>query len=126
MAQSRSAVYATPDRSRLDIHYQAVIAINNVGLFEEVQARNRDLTALREVGRTVSSTLDLKLVLKSIVDRAVELSNTDGGSILYYRPEIGRFELGETAGFEEEVVARFRMLDILTGQAGMGEAIAKR
>jgi GAF domain-containing protein/anti-sigma regulatory factor (Ser/Thr protein kinase) len=105
---------------------QAVIAINNVGLFEEVQARNRDLTALREVGRTVSSTLDLKVVLKSIVDRAVELSTTDGGSIFYYRPEIGRFELGETAGLEEEVVARFRMLDILTGQTGMGEAIAKR
>jgi signal transduction histidine kinase len=105
---------------------QAVIAINNVGLFEEVQARNRDLTALREVGRTVSSTLDLKVVLKSIVDRAVELSTTDGGSIFYYRPEVGRFELGETAGLEEEVVAHFRKLDILTGQTGMGEAIAKR
>ena len=105
---------------------QAVIAINNVGLFEEVQARNRDLTALREVGRTVSSTLDLKVALKSMVDRAVELSTTDGGSIFYYRPEIGRFELSETAGLEEEVVARFRMLDMLTGQTGMGEAIAKR
>src|SRR5262249_43694295 len=32
---------------------QAVIAINNAGLFEEVQARNRDLTALGEVGRAV-------------------------------------------------------------------------
>ena len=46
---------------------QAVIAINNVGLFQEVQARNRDLTALGEVGRAVSSTLDLKVVLKAIV-----------------------------------------------------------
>src|SRR6185369_13504027 len=60
---------------------QAVIAIENARLFEEVQARNRDLTALGKVGRAVSSTLDLKIVLKTIIDHAVELSGTDGGSI---------------------------------------------
>jgi GAF domain-containing protein/anti-sigma regulatory factor (Ser/Thr protein kinase) len=105
---------------------QAVIAINNVGLFEEVQARNRDLTALGEVGRAVSSTLDLKVVLKTIVDRAVELSGTDAGSIFYLRQETGRFELGETSGLDEEVVAKFRKLDISAGQTGLGEAIAQR
>ena len=105
---------------------QAVIAIENTRLFEEVQARNRDLTALSEVGRAVSLTLDLKVVLKTIVDRAVELSATDGGSIFYYREEVGAFELGETSGFDEEVVARFRNLDILASETGLGEAIAKR
>jgi GAF domain-containing protein len=77
---------------------QAVIAIENTRLFEEVQARNRDLTALGEVGRAVSSTLDLKVVLKTIVDRAVDLSSTDAGSIFYSREGVGRFELGETSG----------------------------
>jgi len=48
---------------------QAAIAIENTRLFEELQARNRDLTALSEVGRAVSSTLDLNVVLKTIVDR---------------------------------------------------------
>jgi two-component system, NtrC family, sensor kinase len=91
---------------------QAVIAIENARLFEEVQARNRDLTALSEVGRAVSSTLDLKAVLKTIVERAVELSTTDAGSIFYYRDGIGKFELEETAGLYEEVVARFRTIDI--------------
>jgi signal transduction histidine kinase len=103
---------------------QAVIAIENVRLFEEVQARNRDLTALGEVGRAVNSTLDLKIVLKSIVERAVELSGTDSGSLFYFRN--GRFELGETTGLDEEVVARFRKLDISVGQTGLGEAIARR
>src|SRR5262249_34304877 len=103
---------------------QAVIAIENTRLFEEVQARNRDLTALGEVGRAVSSTLDLKVVLKTIVDRAVELSGTDSGSIFYYRGS--RFELGETTGLNEEVVARFGRLDIAAGQTGLGEAIARR
>jgi GAF domain-containing protein len=45
----------------------------------------QELRALGEVGRAVSSTLDLKTVLKTIVDRAVELSGTDAGSIFYYR-----------------------------------------
>src|SRR5262245_2903660 len=105
---------------------QATIAIENTRLFEELQARNRDLTALSEVGRAVSSTLDLKVVLKTIVDRAVELSDTDGGSIFYYRKDVEAFELGETSGFNEELVARFRKLDILASETGLGEAIAKR
>ena len=103
---------------------QAVIAIENIRVFEEVQARKRDLTALGEVG--VSSTLDLKTVLKTIIDRAVELSATDSGSIFYYRDTISRFELGETSGLEDEVVARFRKLDISAGQTGLNEAIAQR
>jgi GAF domain-containing protein/anti-sigma regulatory factor (Ser/Thr protein kinase) len=105
---------------------QAVIAVENVRLFSELDERNRDLTALGEVGRAVSSTLDLKVVLKTIVDRAVALSGTDGGSIFYYREELGRFELGETTGLDDEVVARFRKLDIATGETGLGEAIANR
>jgi GAF domain-containing protein/anti-sigma regulatory factor (Ser/Thr protein kinase) len=105
---------------------QAVIAIDNTRLFEEVQARNRDLTALGEVGRAVSSTLDLKAVLKTIVERAVILSGTDAGSIFYYREQLGRFELGETTGLDEEVIARLRTLDIAADDTGLGEAIAKR
>jgi hypothetical protein len=33
-------------------------------------------------------------VLKTIVERAVELSGTDAGSIFYFRQELDRFELG--------------------------------
>src|SRR5262245_41505173 len=103
---------------------QAAIAIENVRLFDEVQARNRDLTALGDVGRAVSSTLDLKAVLKTIVSRAVELSGTDGGSIFYFRKDIGRFELGETTGLDEGGISKFRRLDIAAGQTGLGAAIA--
>jgi GAF domain-containing protein len=49
-----------------------------------------------------------------------------GGSIFHYREDIGAFELGETSGLDEELVAKFRKLDIATGETGLGEAIANR
>ena len=65
---------------------QAVIAIENVRLFQELQTRTGELAqsvgelkALGEVGHAVSSTLDLETVLTSIVSNAVQLSGTDGG-----------------------------------------------
>jgi signal transduction histidine kinase len=70
---------------------QAVIAIENARLLSELQARTEDLsrsveqlTALGEVGRAVSSTLDLETVLTTIVSRAVELSGLDGGVVFEY------------------------------------------
>jgi GAF domain-containing protein len=105
---------------------QAVIAIENTSLFDEVRARNRDLTALSEVGRAVSSTLDLKVVLKTVVERAVDLSGTDACTIFYYQEDTGRFELGETIGLDETIIARLRMLDIAARDSGLGEAIALR
>src|SRR5215475_4250019 len=65
---------------------QAVIAIENVRLFEEVQARTQELAhsvaelkALGEVSQAVNSTIDLETVLATIVANAVQLSDTDGG-----------------------------------------------
>jgi signal transduction histidine kinase len=66
------------------------------------------------------------MVLKTIVERAVQLSGTDAGSIFYYRKELGSLELGETTGLSEEFVARLRKLDIPAKETGPGEAIARR
>src|SRR5262245_12492766 len=70
---------------------QAVIAIENVRLFQELEARTRELArsveelkALGEVGQAVSSTLDLQTVLSTIVRHAVQLSGTSGGMIYEY------------------------------------------
>src|SRR5262249_54205316 len=70
---------------------QAVIAIENVRLFQELEARTRELAqsvgelkALGDVGQAVSSTLDLQTVLSTIVGHAVQLSGTNGGVIYEY------------------------------------------
>src|SRR5262249_52467180 len=70
---------------------QAVIAIENVRLFQEVEARTRELArsveelqALGAVSQTVNSTLDLQAVLTTIVAHAAQLSGTEGGAIYEY------------------------------------------
>src|SRR5262249_19952301 len=77
---------------------QAVIAIENVRLFKELEARTaaltrsvEQLTALGEVGRAISSTLDLETVLTTIVSRAVELSALDGGVVFEYEAAVEEF-----------------------------------
>ena len=76
---------------------QAVIAIENVRLFKELEARTEaltrsvgQLTALGEVGQAISSTLDLETVLQTIVSRAVQLTGLDGGSIYEYDEQRAR------------------------------------
>src|SRR5262249_6731665 len=70
---------------------QAVIAIENARLLGELQERTQalthsveQLTALGEVGRALSSTLNLEIVLTTIVSRAVQLSGLDDGVVFEY------------------------------------------
>jgi GAF domain-containing protein len=94
---------------------QAVIAIENVRLFDEVQARTRELTqsveelhALGEVSRAVNSTLDLETVLSTIVAKAVQLSNTDAG-VIYVVDELDQtLRVRATYGLSDELVEAIR------------------
>src|SRR4029453_2219244 len=70
---------------------QAVIAIENVRLFKELDERTHELTrsvgelkALGEVSQVVSSTLHIEPTPTRIVSHAVQLSGTDGGAIYEY------------------------------------------
>src|SRR5262245_15404027 len=55
---------------------QAVIAIENVRLFKELEARNRDLTATSEILRVISSSpTDVQPVFEAIVRSAQHLLN---------------------------------------------------
>jgi GAF domain-containing protein len=108
---------------------QAVIAIENVRLFQELEARTRELArsvgelkALGEVGQAVSSTLDLEMVLATIVAHAVELSGADCGVIYEYDEDKQEFHLRASHRMEEEVVDALRAAPIRMGEGATGQA----
>ncbi|HSE88655.1 MAG TPA: GAF domain-containing protein [Candidatus Binatia bacterium] len=112
---------------------QAVIAIENVRLFQELQARTQELVrsvgelkALGEVGQVVSSTLDLETVLTRIVSHAVQLSGTDGGAIYEYDEQSEEFQLRATDQMEEELITALRANPPRLGDGVVGRAAVTR
>ena len=106
---------------------QAVIAIENVRLFKELQSRTEaltqsvgQLTALGEVGQAISSTLDLETVLRTIVSRAVQLTALDGGSIYEYDEHTQEFHLRAAENVDEDYLALLRRTRIRKGEGAVG------
>ncbi|UCD69158.1 MAG: GAF domain-containing protein [Betaproteobacteria bacterium] len=113
---------------------QAVIAIENTRLFNELQSRTQELARsveqlrlLSEVGQAVNSTLDLQEVLSTIVKNAVELSGTAGGAIFEAsEDEAGGFRLRATYGMAESVVNMMREMPLHAGEGATGRAATLR
>src|SRR5262249_53968613 len=111
----------------------SVIGIENVRLFDEVQARSRELSqsveelrALGEVGQAVNSTLDVETVLTTIVAKAVQLSGTEAGAIYTFDDSRQEFWLRATHGMDNAIVAAIRDRRIGIGETVIGKAAAER
>ncbi len=99
-----------PDVRYTDEHLQVFRAIADQTanileknrLYHEMEQRAQQLATLNEVGRTITSTLELRLALNLVMEKAVEILGAEAGSLLLMDPETGDliFEvtLGPTAG----------------------------
>ena len=94
---------------------QAVIAIENARLLNELRARTSELTrsveelrALGEVSQAVNSTLDLQTVLDTIVARAAQISGTEAGAIYVFDEQRKEFQLSATFGMSDDMIAAVR------------------
>jgi len=112
---------------------EAVISIENVRLFDEVQARTRELDrsvaelrALSEVSQAVSSTLDLETVLETIVGRAVQLSSSDSGIVYEFDEVVQTFHARASHRITPEHLAIVRAAPIRLGEGAVGRAGAIR
>ena len=112
---------------------QAAIAIENTRLFEEVQARSRELArsvaelrALGEVSRAVSSTLKVETVLETIVGSAVQLSGCDSGIIYEFDEVTQTFHARASHRITAEHLTIVRVEPIRLGEGAVGRAGAIR
>ena len=112
---------------------QAVIAIKNVRLFDEVQARTRELSrsveelrALGEVSQAVNSTVDLETVLNTIVAKAAQLSGTEAGAIYVFDDAAQEFRLRATYGMDDAIIAEIKDRHMHIGESAIGKAAEQR
>jgi signal transduction histidine kinase/DNA-binding response OmpR family regulator/HAMP domain-containing protein len=92
----------------------------------ELSATVEELKALGEVGRAVSSTLDLETVLTIIVSRAAQLTGTDGGAIYEYDARTDMFHLRATHQMDAELIEALRAHPPHLGEGTVGRAAAAR
>jgi GAF domain-containing protein/HAMP domain-containing protein len=112
---------------------QAVIAIQHVHLFQELQTRTTDLAqsveelkALGEVSQAVSSSLDLRTVLTSVVSHAVRLSGSDNGGIYEYDEQTQELLLRATNKLSSELIDAIEEIRIPLNDTVVGRTIANR
>jgi signal transduction histidine kinase len=108
---------------------QAVIAIENVRLFKELEARTRELThsveelrALGEVSQAVSSTLKLETVLATIVSRAVQMSGSYEGIVYEFDEATQTFHARATHQITPEHLEALRRTPVRLGEGAVGRA----
>ena len=112
---------------------QAVIAVENARLFRELEERTAELTrsvgqltALGEISRAVSSTLDVETVLQTVVSRASQLASSDGGAIYEYDDATREFHIRATHNLDPALVAALRASPLHRGEGAMGRAAETR
>jgi signal transduction histidine kinase/HAMP domain-containing protein len=113
---------------------QAGIAIENARLIQQLHARTgelarsvEELRALGEVGQAVSSTLDLETVLNTIVARAVQLSNANGGVLYEYDEVTQEFSRIRGAhGLDTDLLAVLSATPLRLGEGVAGKAAARQ
>jgi two-component system, NtrC family, sensor kinase len=85
---------------------QVGMAIANGRMFQEMESQVNFFRTLREISRLVNSTLDLDLILKTIVDKLPGIMKVKGCTIRLLHPATNRLELAAASGLSQEYLER--------------------
>ncbi len=110
-----------------------MIAIENARLFNELRARTTELGSsvaelkmLNEVAQAVSSTLDLRTVLSTVLNASLGVTWANAGAVFRYSRAERAFRLVEAVGWDEALAHSVRELHVAETESAMGEAVARR
>jgi GAF domain-containing protein/anti-sigma regulatory factor (Ser/Thr protein kinase) len=114
------------ERSAVDlasaIAGQIALIAENARLYREAQAQASELAVLREVGTTLTSTLDLPTVLDAVVEAAMQLSGGQQCAVLELDPGDQRLHVRAQRGFRGDPPG----VSLALGQGAAGMAAQMR
>jgi len=112
---------------------QAALAVNSVHLVQQLESRGAELArkvdeleALGKIGEAVNSSFDVDDVLSTVAMHAVELSGTDGGSIMEYFERERCFLVRSVYRTSQDVVDALRSIRIDLDETLVGRAAKLR
>ncbi len=100
---------------------QVAVIIENVKLVHQTRRRLQQLEVLRNIERTISSALDVNLMLETIVHAARIHLMVDATAIWLYQPELMELNFACGEGFRSSVPGHIR-----AGQDLIGEILLER
>jgi PAS domain S-box-containing protein len=99
------------------------VALRNAQLYAETRRRGDEMAALAEVGRELSSAVDLAGVLERVAERAKHLLEADTSAVYLAEPETESFRATVALGNNADEIQADR---IILGEGIIGDLAARR
>jgi GAF domain-containing protein len=96
------------------------VALENARLCDEAQRRARETTALAEVGREISSTLELSAVMDRIAQHAKDLLHADNSAIFLPAPDGRSYRAIVALG---DIAEQLRATEVRSGEGIIGSLL---
>ncbi|MFO1303895.1 MAG: GAF domain-containing protein [Burkholderiales bacterium] len=100
------------------------VALENARLFQEIERRTRESAALAEVGRDISSTLDLATVMNRIARHAKDLLDADDSAIFLPQARADGTEIFRAIVATGDNESQIRNTEVAPGSGIIGGIIA--
>lgn len=110
--------FSSEDRELLEtMTASASAAMDNAQLFEEMNRRAREFSALFQISSTVNSSLQLEKVLEAVLENATSLLDAQAGSLMLLDEARAELRILTAVGLPEQIVRDTRV-PVGTGISG--------